>query len=379
MKVLFAGGGTGGHLLPVRNLAEWLARDSDRHEVRFLTSGRKVEDYFFGERGTWTRIPLFEGYKSRPSLFKPFVWRQAVKRVRAEIRSFDPDALVISGGYVSLPVVVASWFSGRPLYVLEQNALPGKTARFAARFARRVFCHFETAGEVFKNKAMVTGSPLAPEFDSQRRERVDEVRKEFGLKGGMPTLLVAGGSQGARAINDLVLKCLPPMFDLWKGRIQILHITGPNDFERVEAVYDSHRIPVKVLPFMDPMERAYKAADLIFCRGGGMTIAEITAIGLPAVVVPYPHHRDQHQLHNCEEMIEADGAVLFEENTFSGRTFRDKVLNLLLDGERLKRMSMNARGVGRLSGSRRIMETMMRDTEVAKRKDDDEELDLIRI
>lgn len=360
MKILFAAGGTGGHIIPARNLAEWLDADADHHEVRFLTAGRKIEDAFF-ELERWRVQPLFEGCASRPSLLRTRAWIRAAARARREIQSFKPHALVLSGGYVSLPALLGWGVFKRFLYVLEQNAVPGKTVRFATLPAKRIFCHFEAAAKRIGRKAVVTGSPLPPDFGETQRLPLEGVRRSLGLKPELMTLLVAGGSQGAKAVNDLVLDHLHLIDQFGMGRIQVLHVSGPNDFERVQYRYSKADVPAVVKPFLDPLERAYRAADLVICRGGGMTIAEVTAFGLPAVVVPYPHHKDMHQYANALEVREAGGAVILEEKKFSADAFHDHVIDVLLKPPRLVDMSQRSRDAGRLSGGGHIMEMMKKD------------------
>jgi UDP-N-acetylglucosamine--N-acetylmuramyl-(pentapeptide) pyrophosphoryl-undecaprenol N-acetylglucosamine transferase len=361
MRVLFAAGGTGGHIIPARNLAEWLDADADSHEVRFLTAGRTIENAFF-ELERWRRRPLFEGYASRPSLFRPRAWFRAAAWARQEIKSFRPHALVLSGGYVSLPALLGWGVFGRYLYVLEQNALPGKTVRLATLPARRIFCHFEAAAKKIGGKAVVTGSPLPPGFGETQRLPLEGVRKSLGLKPELMTLLVAGGSQGAKAVNDLVLDRLHLIDQYGMGKIQVLHVAGPNDFERVQYRHSKSGVPSVVKPFLDPMESAYRAADLVICRGGGMTIAEVTGFGLPAVVVPYPHHKDMHQYANALEVREAGGAVILEEKNFSDDAFHSHVIEVLLKPPRLLDMSQRSRDAGRLSGGGHIVEVMKKDT-----------------
>jgi UDP-N-acetylglucosamine--N-acetylmuramyl-(pentapeptide) pyrophosphoryl-undecaprenol N-acetylglucosamine transferase len=366
MKVLFAGGGTGGHIVPGRNLAEWLrADDPKQHAVRFLTAGRKVEDSFF-EKSPWTRKALFKGYASRPSPLNPWPWWRALRMARKEISTFKPDALILLGGYASLPAALVAKGRGCALYVLEQNALPGRTSRVAAWIGRRIFCHFKDAAGRIGKKAVVTGSPLAPGFGYCDGASREELRRGFGLDPQLKTLLVAGGSQGAQAVNDLMMRSIPLLTKKSGTRLQVLHVAGARDFERVRDRYASSDLHSAVIPFSDPMERAYRAAELILCRGGGMTVAEITAMGLPAVIVPYPHHKDQHQVHNAREMVDAGGAFILEEQKASPEAFARYAEEVLFDPERLAAMSDGASRVGRRDGAERILEIIRSDIREGK-------------
>lgn len=367
MKILFAGGGTGGHIVPGRNLAEWLrAGDPKQHTVRFLTAGRKVEDAFF-EKRPWTRKALFKNYSSRPSPLSPAPWWNALRLARQEIATFKPDALILLGGYASLPAALAAQVRGPSLYVLEQNARPGRTSRVVTLFGRRIFCHFKAAAERLGKKAVVTGSPLPPGFGDCEGTSREALRQSFGLEPRTRTLLVAGGSQGAQAVNDLMMNSIPLLTETHGGGLQVLHVTGERDFERVRARYIDFGLPAAVLPFTDPMEQAYKAADLILCRGGGMTVAEITAIGLPAVIVPYPHHKDQHQTHNAKEMADAGGAFILDEREATPERFTRHLVEVLFDSGRLAAMTKSAHQVGRRDGAERILEIILKD--IGKGKD----------
>jgi UDP-N-acetylglucosamine--N-acetylmuramyl-(pentapeptide) pyrophosphoryl-undecaprenol N-acetylglucosamine transferase len=345
--------------MPGRNLAAWLKKDDPSHEALFLTAGRPVEDRFF-EKERWPRETLFPGYVSRPSPLNPLPWIRAAARARKALRRFAPDALVVLGGYASLPVLLASRPRPRPMYVLEVNAVSGRSTRLAAAFARRVFCHFEETVEAMPRNTLLTGSPLAPGFGSSA-EAPAALREAFGLDPNLPTLLVAGGSQGAKAINDFVLDHLPLLAGARGQGVQVLHVAGPRDFDRVRAGYGAADFRHAVVPFVDPMERAYRAADLILCRGGAMTVAEVAACGLPSVIVPYPHHKDRHQFHNARGLRQAGGAVILEEKDFSDRTFQESLVDLLHDPARRKALAEGARRAGRADGGKRILDRIKAD------------------
>ena len=362
MKLLFGGGGTGGHITPGRNLARCLCTRGGVHEVRFLTSGRNVEDLFF-EGSEWTRRPLFPGHDSRPSLLDPRPWLKAFGIAKREVAAFDPDAVILLGGYAALPLLLALRGSKKPLYTLEVNALPGRATRVCTYFARRVFCRFEETARRVGSKSKVSGSFLAPGFGRGGAPR-EAIQKEIGLDPGLLTLMVAGGSLGARAINRCGVKLLAPLLDrIGAGRVQVLHITGTRDFDMVRDEYGACNFPVSVISFMDPMEKAYLASDMILCRGGGMTLAEISAVGLRAVIVPYPHHRDRHQFHNAKEMIESGGAQLLEEKDISSATLCSTLLDVLLSPSRLASMSENARRDADNDGCRDVLDVIVEDLE----------------
>lgn len=362
MKVLFAGGGTGGHIVPGRNLAQHFLLKVEGSEVRFLTAGRKVENRFFESR-PWKRTALFSGYESRPSLRDLGSWWKAFRSARREIRSFRPQALILTGGYVSIPSLLAAGRLRKHTYLVELNAYPGRAARLCARFCRRIFCPFEEAGQRLGNKAFITGAPLPPGFATPPEECRETLRTSMGLDPHRMTLLVAGGSQGAMGINSLIVENLDLLARQGGENIQVLHVTGPRDHGRILERYRTTEVNAVVLPFLDPMEKAYRAADLILCRGGGMTLAEIAALALPAVVIPYPFHKDRHQFHNARNLVEAGGALILEEGEATEEMLRRTVLDPLMDPSRLGSMAEGMQKAGSRGGAGKIVEIILEDLE----------------
>jgi len=350
MRVLFAAGGTGGHLSPALSLARTI-RDEWDGATAFLTAGRDVERHFLSPRDGGV-TPLFPGSGSRPSLLRPRAWIDAVSRARRAMESFQPHAVVAAGGYVTLPVVAAALAANTPLYLLEQNAWPGRATRLARPFARRIFCHFDGAAACLGQRAVACGSPLGVALTGPLPAR-QEARTRFGLDPDRPTLLVAGGSLGAQGVNDVVLDNARAL----AGWAQVLHITGDRrgDPERVRAHYRDAGLDARVLPFCNEMVMAYRAADLIVCRAGGMTLAEICTMGLPAVMVPYPAHRDRHQYHNAEVLAQRGAGVVLEEQLATAEAFRQVVVGLLRDETRLQAMGAAARSLARPKAANRVL------------------------
>ena len=359
-RLLFAGGGTGGHIVPARNLAERVDPEGGGR-VHFLTAGRPVEEAFFRE-APWPCTPLFPPEGKRPPLHAPGAWAAALRRARAVRNRFRPHVLFLLGGYVSLPSLLALLGTGIPRYALEPNAVPGRAARLTAPFCRRVFCHFPAAARRLGRRAVVTGSPLSRGF-GRSRERRDETRRALGLAPGLPTLLVAGGSQGARALNERITAAFPLLARALGGRLQLLHVTGLRDYPAVRAAWERGGVKGAVHPFLDPMEPAYAAADLVLCRGGAMTVAEVSAAGLPAVIVPYPHHKDRHQYENARELVEEGGARLLEEGEMTPEGTARLLEELFRDPARLARMARAARRAARTDGAERILSFLEKDLE----------------
>ena len=339
MKVLFAGGGTGGHLLPGILIARRLAAQGD--QVRFLVSGRAVEEPFFAgqslDRVTLTLERRGGGAPGRTALALRLP--AAVYRSAREIGRFGPDVVVGIGGYVSFPAGLAAHLCRVPLDLLEVNSVPGRATSALRPFARRVYCGFEETRRRVGRKGVLCGSPLREDLG---RLPQAEARESLGLDRLASVLLVVGGSQGAASLNRAVLGSLERLRDLG---VQLVHLTGPRDFEVAEARVREVGVRALVSPFLREMPLAYAAADLALCRGGAATVAELAAAGLPAVVVPYPLHRDRHQWWNGRQLRE--GALLLEEKEFLEWGMEKAVLPLLRDRERLRRMAARAREASR--------------------------------
>lgn len=309
MRVAYLGGGTGGHLAPGIGVAEALGDAAD--ESLFLVAGRKVERAMLEPR----RLPFVElfGAGGRPAPWRLDLWARATRRLTRALQQYDPEVLVVLGGWVALPALWLSAWPGaarRPLVLVEPNAVPGKVGRLLDR--RVDFCCLARAGKSMprgRESTTVTGVP-GPALKPWSREAAAAL---FGLQPQRRTLLVTGGSQGARDINRLV----PALIDRLSGRSepwQVLHITGQG--RALETGRDS--LPVVRTAFVDDMSAAWALADLALCRAGSGTCCELLASGTPAVLVPYPHHRDHHQELNAAALVERGAALMVGREDPSG-------------------------------------------------------------
>jgi UDP-N-acetylglucosamine--N-acetylmuramyl-(pentapeptide) pyrophosphoryl-undecaprenol N-acetylglucosamine transferase len=249
------------------------------------------------------------------------------------------------GGYITLPVAVAARLAGVPVVLHEQNAIPGIANRLAARLARRVALGLADAAEAFPAGRTVTiGNPVRPELARLDRNRLREVgRKELGLDGERATLFVFGGSQGARHLNQAVIAATPH----WPRpeRVQILHACGRRDEAEVRegwraAAPEQRGLKVRIEPFVERMDLAYAACDLALTRAGAMTVAELTAAGVPAIMVPLPHAAADHQAANARSVAAAGGAVVVRDEDLDGQRLAATAAPLLEDSERLSKMSL---------------------------------------
>ena len=347
MRVVIAGGGTAGHVNPALALAGALPRGS----VSFLGTDRGAEASLVPAAGyELDRIEVRGFDRSRPlSLVGVGVQAsRAVGAARRVLRRHGAQVLVGMGGYVSLPAVLAAASLRMPVVLHEQNVVLGLANRVSKRFARRIGVSFEETLGATGRKGVWVGNPIAAGFaELDRDARRVPARERFGLDPRRKTLLVFGGSQGARSVNEAAAGLVRE----WKDRtdVQILHITGRDAHDTVAAaVRDAAGALVyRVEPYVETMTDAYAAADLALCRGGATTVAEITVVGLPALIVPYPYHRDRQQERHGRILERAGAArVLLDEELTTERLARE-ASELLASDARLASMGRAAASLGK--------------------------------
>lgn len=324
MKLAIAAGGTGGHIYPGLALAAEVKRCDPRAEILFVGTPYGLENELVTKEGF--RLELISGR----TLFKSFIgFFQGIWL----LGRFRPGAVISTGGYASLPLVLAAWLLRIPIYLHEQNVLPGKTNRLCARLARKVFLSFPETKKYLAGE--VVGNPV-------RREIVDEPASAQADW----TVLVMGGSQGARRLNEAVIASvtsLPP-------GVKIIHLIGQRDFELFHPAPSSVYQPV---PYAYNIAQYLAAADLVVSRAGATAIAEFLVRGLPMVLVPYPHAAEDHQTLNAEVIARADAGLVVPDREFSA----DRFMELLRAGrESYDKMKENARRLARPDAAERIIE-----------------------
>ncbi|MCF6154164.1 MAG: undecaprenyldiphospho-muramoylpentapeptide beta-N-acetylglucosaminyltransferase [Candidatus Brocadia sp.] len=346
MKVIFAGGGTGGHLMVGLSTAEEIHSRFHEAEIIFLGTDKKFEKRCVEQKGfQYRQIRAKKWGKSCKHIF-PFIGTMFAGIVESffVMRKCNPDIVVGLGGYASVAPVIVAKLLGVPSVLLEQNVIPGKANRFLARLVDEVYCHWRGPIKWF-NKAKVvrvTGTPIRKDILFSQRSRSAE---KFGLSPSKKTLLITGGSQGAQAINETILKCLPKLEAL-SNDLQIIHCTGEYGYEVAKAAYAQTKIDAFVCSFLDDMGAAFSMADIIICRAGATTIAEITAIGIPAILVPYPHAADNHQYWNAMELVSNGGGYLLPQLDLTPEKIVELVADLFHNKEKYDRMKMLSRGMG---------------------------------
>ncbi len=348
VRVLIAGGGTAGHVFPAIALAQRLA-EAHGADVRFVGTERGLESRLVLQAGF-----AFTAVEARPFVGKPS-W-QAVAAPAVAIRSVrqcrplaeEADVVVGMGGYVSVPTILAAARTRSPVVLHEQNAVPGMANRTLARIARVVALSFAESVRQFarsiRGRTVVTGNPVRETVAAVRENR-EALRKEawrdLGLEEGRRTIVVFGGSQGALHVNEAALGAVRILEG--RGDLQVLLLTGPAHLDSVERRLPRGRgILVRALAFLDRMDLALAAADLVVARSGATTIAEVTCCRLPSVLIPYPHHRDRQQELNARAVQRAGGASLLLDEDMTPRALADRILWLVDDEGRLREMAEHA-------------------------------------
>ena len=341
MNVAVACGGTGGHLFPGLAVAEELRRRG--HEVLLIVSEKEIDTLALeGHEGFQVeRLPSI----GLPSLFSPAIFGfvgkfgRSLLECRKIFARFRPDAVLGMGGFTSTAPILAGRLRKQSAFIHESNAIPGKANRLNARLSTAVLVGFEECKRYFKGKrCQVTGTPVR---DSLRQEvSRDDVLRALGFEAGRKTLLVMGGSQGARGINQAV----PDAVGLLSGLdVQVIHLAGTADGKKVEARYGEHGVPHYVAAFHHRMHELYTLADLAIARAGASTLAEFSFFGLPAVLIPYPYAAEDHQKRNAAIFTRAGAAIMVEESALDTDLLSHSLGELLGDAGRLKRMSERCR------------------------------------
>ncbi|MBA2445178.1 MAG: undecaprenyldiphospho-muramoylpentapeptide beta-N-acetylglucosaminyltransferase [Nocardioidaceae bacterium] len=343
MRVLLAGGGTAGHTSPLIATADALRRRVRDVEICCLGTERGIESRVIPAAGYRLEliapVPLPRRL-STELLRVPSRLRDAVTSTRRVIDSFRPDVVVGFGGYVSTPAYLAARRARVPIVVHEGNALPGIANRFGARFCTR---HVATSFPDTKlEHARYVGLPIRRSISTlDRAELRPLARAHFGLEQELPTLLVTGGSQGAKRINDSVAACVA---DFAAAGVQVLHVSGPKGVVDVASDKGVGDPPYVVVPYVDRMELAYAAADAAIGRCGANSVTETASLGLPAVFVPLPIGNGEQAL-NARAVVEAGGAMLVEDREFTPQWVRQHVPAMVTDTPRLVAMSRASSGL----------------------------------
>jgi UDP-N-acetylglucosamine--N-acetylmuramyl-(pentapeptide) pyrophosphoryl-undecaprenol N-acetylglucosamine transferase len=350
MRVLIAAAGTGGHIYPGIAVAQEILRRDPEALVRFVGTPRGLETKLVRNAGfelSFIDISGLKNVSARARARGLALLPRGLYSARQVIREVNPDVVVGAGGYVSGPVLLTAALMRRPTLVMESNALPGWTNRVLARFIDRAAVSFEQSLLFFRNKAVVTGNPVRREFfDLKEKSRVP----------GRFSVLVFGGSQGARAINEAMVAALGELKDM-KGVLQITHQTGTADLDGVMKGYSAAGwTHADVRPYIEDMVAGFAAADLIICRAGATTTAELIAAGKASIMVPFPFAADDHQRKNAEAMEEAGASRMILQRELTGKKLADQIRELAQESGKVTSMQIAARNLSRGDAAKAVVD-----------------------
>jgi UDP-N-acetylglucosamine--N-acetylmuramyl-(pentapeptide) pyrophosphoryl-undecaprenol N-acetylglucosamine transferase len=356
LSVLIAGGGTGGHLYPGIAVArELLSRLADA-TVTFVGTSAGIEARVIPREGFPLEVIRSAGLKgkslaalARGLALLPLGLIDA-GRVIGRTR---PSVVVGVGGYSSGPVVMLAAVRGIPTLLMEQNAIPGLTNRSLARFVRAAAVTYEQAVPFFGGKAFIAGNPVRPEF-FERQGAYDS----HSQPPGAARVLVFGGSQGAHAINMAMVEAAARLAAA-APRLAITHQTGERDVEMVRVGYERAGLEARVEPFLFAMDREMKSADLVVCRAGATTLAELTAAGRPSILIPLPTATDDHQRKNAEALVAAGAARMIEQRDLTGEHLASAIVTLAADAQARREMSSRARAMARPDAAKVIVDKVL--------------------
>ncbi|MBI5203804.1 MAG: undecaprenyldiphospho-muramoylpentapeptide beta-N-acetylglucosaminyltransferase [Nitrospirae bacterium] len=359
MRVIIAGGGTGGHLFPGLAIAEELKRRDEKTEVIFVGT----------EHGIEARIIPREGYPIKFLRAEGLVGVSILRKLRAVLKMFfsiadsysiiravRPDIVIGVGGYASVGPVFTAFLASAPTMIVEQNSVPGLANKVLGKFAGAVGVTYQESIPFFPNaKTFLTGNPIRMRIIKGSKDAAYNI---FSLERDKFTIFIFGGSSGAKSINRAMVDAFNHMPDL-KENVQFLHQTGERDYEYVRESYRKWGFKGTVAPFIYQMAEAYAVADVVISRAGATTLAELTAIGKPAILIPYPYAAGHHQELNAGKLLEMKAARMILDHELRGDILAENIRELYANEELRSEMEKQSRTVGRPDAAQRIVDIAM--------------------
>lgn len=347
MRVILAGGGTGGHLFPGLAVAREFQRRDAMTEILFVGTERGIEARVLPREGFRLETITVKGLKGRGvrgMLDALYGIPAGLLQSLGIVKRFRPDCVLGLGGYASGPLLLAAKLRGIRCAIMEQNLQPGFTNKILARFVDKIFTSYrDTASYLPRTKVLETGNPV-------RWQRLPDAPK-----GERFTLLIFGGSAGAHRINMAVLDALKQMTDL-ASQLRIVHQTGAADFPAISKAYQALPFDAEALPFIEKMDDAYARADLVLCRAGATTVAELTAFGKAALLIPYPYAIYDHQRWNAQALADQGAAEMILEQELNGAALGLRLRAYLADPKKIESMGRAALSMGRPEAAGRIVD-----------------------
>jgi UDP-N-acetylglucosamine--N-acetylmuramyl-(pentapeptide) pyrophosphoryl-undecaprenol N-acetylglucosamine transferase len=348
MKLLIAGGGTGGHVFPAIAIArEWLSRGTER-EVVLVGTQRGIETKLVPQAGLPLETLRAAGLKGKGglTLLKNFATlAPGMLDAFAILRKHKPVAAFGVGGYAAGPMMLATWLRGVPNIIFEPNAEPGFTNKVLVKLSKRIATGYEVTANALGGRAVVTGNPVRAEFFSIEPRKL---KKPFRL-------LITGGSQGALPINRAFVDAMD-MLAARKGDLSVVHQTGERDYNAVRTAYARREFRAEVVPFLGNMAERFAWADLIVCRAGAITAAEVAAAGRAAIFIPFGRATDSHQLRNAQEMSKAGAGKLITEPELTAERLAKEIFSLLDQPAEIEHLASRARSLGKPNAAHDIVD-----------------------
>ena len=353
-RFLFAGGGTGGHLYPAIAVADEIKRLKPESEILFVGTKSKIEGRVIPKLGYGFKSIWIKGFARKFNLenllFPVKLFVSLVQSLFISFR-FKPRVAIGSGGYVAGPAIFGASVMGAKIILMESNSYPGVTTRLLERFADEVHISFDDSKKYLRkpDKIILTGNPVRKELGTITKT---EAKKSFGLDEHKFTILVLGGSLGAASINNAVASCVE---ELEKKSIQIIWQTGKNYYQSYKNI---NLNSVKILDFIEDMNNAYSACDLLVARAGATTIAELSVLGIPSILIPSPHVAENHQYYNAKSLADKNSAVMIKDSDVK-EVLKDRILELVADKNLLKNLSENAKRISKPDAANVIAKSAM--------------------
>lgn len=361
MRLIVSGGGTGGHIYPALALIERLKEVDPHTEVLYVGTDRGLENKIVPAAGIKLVTLHTQGFKRSLSLqnFKTvYLFLKSVHDAKKIIKDFKPDVVLGTGGYVSGSVLYAAARLHVPTVIHEQNSVVGITNKFLSRYVDEIAIAFEAARSQFpEDKVTMTGNPRAQQVAANANS--DYSWTEDGLSDDKPTMMIFGGSQGAPKINSSVVAAIP-QFN--QRDYQVIFATGIKRYDKVKQMLAGVKLAdnVKVVPYIPDMPRKMPKVDVLVSRAGATTIAEITALGIPTILIPSPYVTANHQVHNAEALVKHGAAVMIKEDQLDGRSLLVQADRLMNDEQLRKKMAAASKQIGHPDASDRLIKVMQR-------------------
>lgn len=358
MRLMVSGGGTGGHIYPALALIKQVKENEPNSEILYIGTQKGLESKIVPNSGIDFKTINIQGFKRSLSLenFKTIgLFLSSVVKARKMIKEFKPDVVLGTGGYVSGAVVFAASLMGIPTVIHEQNSVVGVTNKFLSKFVKKIAISFQDAASQFPSqKVVLTGNPRATEVVNIKPESLGQ----FGLDSTVPTVLIFGGSRGAEKINRVTVDSLE---ELVKKPYQTLFVTGRVHFDQIAKEIDVEKLKSKVaiLPYISNMPEILANISVIVGRAGATSLAEITALGIPSILIPSPYVTNDHQTKNAKSLVEDHAAELITENQLTSEKLMRSLDQLMLDETARKEMANNAKQLGQPDAAENLYKVLV--------------------